>query len=786
MKRKIFKQLLVGLNIMVLLSGMSAFGQRTRTVKSSSGQAKAAATGCRGGWSGIVTYTKTLRDSLTSDEPGIRKNIDRIKHKTNRDYNYTGRTIVDGADPERPVVTSKVDFSDKDTSWGEERVFDTCNSRESGHWFIIEGNDDRLTKAQAEGPARSFNLSVDELTGLYSFNLQLPHAVGTFNREEHVKRSGHCQAKNNLPFDRSTNETAKVDGESFSIYGERLDPDNPDRIAGSKTWGDDGKGAVRSFVYTVTWRFTRCPQKLLITDLRFEHMKFPNWDDWQEINQYQGTIDGNWIRIKAKVLNLSAEAKFAEVSFKETYKGDRWDYMQPDRPLKDSSVSVRLEPGEEREVEVLWDSTGYAWFDDGRPRLLQRIKAEAWEEYKLKDSMTKNLKIAPKPLIVVHGIWSSPESFKPGYQNYMLVAHSDDWRAFIAGDKVGHGKLDVGGKFMSGGETRSVYDNADQLDKYIKYAQTESNAWHIDMVAHSTGGLIARLWLHKFAKEDLPDRVPHVLHLLMLGTPNNGVPCADAMKNASAQFRDKLRAADELMPDEMARFNRFVRNTKGTKLSSLVGIGSIVGCTSIHTGDGFVPYESARYGVADYAYADDVHPDLVSNQNFIDFVLPRVVKGPKGTYPRPIRSGESTRTKGIFGLNLSGPETTLFMNASYAPAAANDLNGSNSQSFSKELMLQSKQSIDIELPVTSAANLGVTFMADPSVSVSLLNEKGVVIAKNLSGSSEAKAFYRSLYFKNAVAQGTWKLRIVNTTDLEQPFIGFAWSNEAAKPSNSAG
>lgn len=785
MKSNIFKQALIFVFILNLLAGTMTFGQTNRTGKGSSGQWGTPTTGCRGGWSGIVTYTKTLRDSLTSDEPGIRKNIDRIKHKTSREYDYVGRTIVDGTDPKNPLVTSKVSFTDKDKTWGEERVFDTCNSRENGHWFIIEGTDDRLTQAQAEGPARSFNLNVDELTGMYSFNVQLPHAAGTFNREEHVKRSGHCQAKNNLPYDRSTNEAAKVDGESFSIYGERLDPDNPDRISGSKTWGDDGKGAVRSFVYTVTWRFTRCPQKLLITDLRFEQMKFPNWDDWQEIVEQKGTIDGNWIRIKAKVLNLSAEAKFAEVSFKETYKGDRWNYMMPDLPLKDSSVSVRLEPGEEREVEVLWDSTGYAWFDDGRARLVQRIKVEAWEEYKLKDSMTKNLKIAPKPLIVVHGIWSSPESFKPHYQNYMTTKHSYDWKAFLAGDKDGHGKLDVGGKFMSGGATKSVYDNADELDKYIKYAQTESNAWHIDMVGHSTGGLIARLWLHKFAKEDLPDRVPHVLHLLMLGTPNNGVPCADAMKNVSSQFKDKLRAADELMPDEMRRFNSFVRNTKGTKLASLVGIGSMVGCTDIHTGDGFVPYESARYGVADYAYADDVHPDLVSHQNFTYFVLPRIIKGPKGTYPMPIKSGESTRTKGIFGLNQQDPAISLFANASYEPASANP-EAANPQSFSKELMLAPKQSIDIDLPVAAAANLGLTFMANPGISVSLVNDKGVVVAKNLAGSNDARAFYRTLYIKSAVSQGTWKLHIENTADLEQPFLGFTWSAGSAKPASSVG
>src|SRR6478672_4402181 len=54
---------------------------------------------CAVGWRGIVTLSKTLKESLESDDPGIRKSIDRIKHKTSRDYEYSGRAIVDGTDP---------------------------------------------------------------------------------------------------------------------------------------------------------------------------------------------------------------------------------------------------------------------------------------------------------------------------------------------------------------------------------------------------------------------------------------------------------------------------------------------------------------------------------------------------------------------------------------------------------------------------------------------------------------------------------------------------------------
>lgn len=626
-----------------ILSGTFSISAQTRRAASQpktnqTASSKQTAQKCTGGWSGIVSFKKTLKDSLETDDPGIRKSIDRIRHKTSRDYDYTARAVVDGTNPQNPVVNTNINFTDKDLSWGEEKVFDTCNSRESGHWFIIEGSDDRVTQATATGSAKSFNLYVDEAGGTYSLNLQFPDAKGTFNREEHTKRSGHCQAKNNEPYDRSTNEPTKIEGESFSVY-EKLDLNNPDMISGTKTWGDDGKGQVRSFVFQVTWRFTRCPQKLLITDLRFEDMKFPKWDDWQEIVEQNGTIDGNLVKIKAKVLNLSSESKFVEVNFKETYKGDKWDGAKPDLPLKNSmndlGTSIKLDPYEEREVEVLWNSQGYAWFDDGRPRYLQRIKVEAWENYKLKDSMTKNLKLSPKPLVFVPGIWTNPVDFEV-YQNYLTTMHSYGWKALPVTNNPSQGTITTEGKSVPTKANRSVYDNADILAKYVENVRTSLNAWHVDMMAHSTGGLVARLYVHK-QMEVLPDNYPVVKHLLMLGTPNNGVPCADSMKYNDA-YQNFMQTAKELMPDEIALFNKYVKERKGTEFSALVGNSVPILCAAPEWNDGFVSVESAKFGISDFAITKAQHPDMVSGKTFADFVRPHLVTGPRGTYPIPVKS----------------------------------------------------------------------------------------------------------------------------------------------------
>ena len=617
-RESIRKFVTAALLAMMLIPANAALAQRkpAKTSGSSGTWGPPKAQGCQGGWRGVVKLRKTLIDSLSSDEPGIRKAMDRIKHVDSRNYSYTGTAIVNSSDPLKPQVTAKVAFTDKDNKWGEERVFDTCNSRESGHWFIIEGTDNRFTEANAEGPASSFNLSVDEMAGTYALSLELPDAIGTFKREEHVKRSGHCQAKNNEPFDRSTNEQTKIDGESLSVF-DKFDPKHPDEITGSKTWGDDGKGAVRSFVYTATWRFTRCPQQLLVTDVRFEHMKFPTWDNYEEISEQIGTIDGNLVKVKASVVNMSSETKFAEITFKETYKGDKWDGSRPDYPLHES-VTVRLGPNEEREVEVLWNTQGFAWFDDGRPRYLQRVKVEAWEEFKKKDEMTQNLKISPKPLVIVPGIWSNPQTIEL-YQNLLTVSHSYGWKAERATMK-----------------SKSVYDRADDLARYVDKVQRNNNAWHVDMVAHSTGGLVARLFAHK--QEVRPDNYPTVKHLMLLGTPNLGVPCADSMKWNDA-FDAYETTAKELMPEEMARFNQFVTQRKGTRFSALVGDSIPLLCASPTWNDGFVSVESAKFGMTDFAITNSQHPNLLEPVHFGEFIKPHIVTGPRGTYPLAIALG---------------------------------------------------------------------------------------------------------------------------------------------------
>jgi pimeloyl-ACP methyl ester carboxylesterase len=299
-------------------------------------------------------------------------------------------------------------------------------------------------------------------------------------------------------------------------------------------------------------------------------------------------------------------------------------------PLKDQTFTITLGAGEKREVELLWDSSGYAWFDDGRPRLVQRVKAEVWEKFRKVDEMTKNLKVRPKPMVLVPGIWTSRADFEL-YQNLFTTTHSYDWKASAVMDMSSHGRIGGEGAIKPSAANRSVYANADNLNTYVNSIRGSLNAWHVDMLAHSTGGLVARLYVHK-QMEVLPDGHPVIKHLMMLGTPNNGVPCADAMGYNDA-FRDQMQTARELMPEEMALFNQYVTQRKGTAFSALVGNSLPLLCATPQWNDGFVSVESARHGIEDVTFTSARHPDMVNAETFAGYVRAHVIVGPRGNYP---------------------------------------------------------------------------------------------------------------------------------------------------------
>lgn len=769
-RNKIFVRCFAVISLIALFTpGLAVTAQRKAAVASNK---TAPATKCSGAWTGTITYKRI--QAITNN-----KTVDRVSGRgqdtTNFEmkYDYSARVAVVES-PERNGSSSgrgTVTHSMTSTETVEANEKNSCDRGKT--WRTMTGKS--ISKTETSGSEQvEANVSIGVNTdGTYTVSVGLPSIQGKISGAQSSTYSGQCTPKEGKNLSMPPTPTT-IDGNSLVSDGTTLiNPNDPNRLSGTftQTW--------QNVTETITWNLQKCGAPLRLTDLKFADMKFPNWNDWQDITEQKGTVDGNLVKIKATVLNASGETKFADLRFKETYKGDKWDGAKLDAPLEDNVVSVRLEPGEEREVEMVWDSSGYAWYDDGRPRLVQRIKAELEENSKKVDEMTKNLKVAPKPVVLVHGLWSNWKAWE-SWQNILTTSHSYDWKAFPVGEKPEKGLMNTGGEFLSTSKTNGIFENAQELGKYIKYAQEDRNAWHVDVVAHSMGGLISRHYIHHFMRP-IEDGRPQISHLVMLGTPNMGSPCADVM-NSTFEFLGKdVEAVRQLRQDVAAEFNKVTTNRKGVKFSVLAGDPLPVMCKTLVWNDGVVPVPSAIWQIKDNAQSKNVHTELTGTADFSAFVKPRLAIGPKGNH-NP-EAPELPQYPGSIGaLSLPRLYGAAFDQKSAAGAFSFNILSTERQSatdetpFSKAVKIGPKQSAEVEIPVDAVQNFGVTFMAFPDVSATLLNERGLVVGKNLTNTPEAGAWFRSIFVDKGITSGTWTLKLENTSAFEREVILTTWSN----------
>jgi len=718
------------------------------------------------GWTGTVSYLRT--QSVTNS-----KTVERVSNRgrDTTDFemhnNYKALIAVtespEGNGSNVGRATVKHQGSTHETTIAKER--NSCDQGKS--WQEMTGTFVNETTSTGTGSdVANVTVGVND-DGTYTVGVSAPRIDGTVAGKQSSSFSGQCTKKEGKTTNYPEQHLAIEGGSLTSDGRNRVDPENATRLSGS--YSTSAFGATE----TITWNLQRCAAPLRLTDVKFEDMKFPNWDDWREITEQIGTIDGNWVRVTATVLNASAEHRSGLVSFKETYTGDKWDGAGPDVPLKDHTLFVDLEPGEAKDVELLWDTSGYAWFDDGRPRLVQRVKSELWEKNKLVNDLTRNLKIAPKPLVLVHGPWASWKTFET-WQNILTTSHSYEWKAFPVGEVTSKGIINTGRDVFSSEQTNTTEQNADTLQKYIRYAQEDRNAWHVDIVAHSIGGLIARNYIHRLMPA-YDDGRPQVSHLVMLGTPNLGTPCADVMDFAFRMTGTSPRVVQEMRQDSMAAFNQQNANRKGVKFSALAGNPLPTTCKTIVPNDGFTPVPSAHWTIVDRAVSKSLHPELTGTADFSSFVKPHVAIGPRGDHgPALPQASEVMPVSGAQFLKVGYPA----MRAIAATSSATS--DSLKPDFAKAVTLAPKQTLDIDIPVQAALDFGITFMAAREVSATLLDEHGAIVGKNLSTDAAASATFRSLYFNKPVSGGTWKLRLENTTAQPMQALVASWSNAGLK------
>lgn len=750
-KLNVFRQIFVLLVCAGILNG--AVAQVAAQVKRGGGinpKATAAVTSrkpaCQGGWKGVVSYTRSLYEEIHTDDPIMGK-IDQQKNRAKTDKIrseiYRGRAVVADADPYKPVVNTQSSYWYKDTENGVMREWGTCHAFNDEHEFKTSSNSIRFTEGKASGSARSFNLFLDENRGYYTFSMQFPRFMGKHSYESHLRRKGFCQAKNNEPRDVTESFDVPIDVERLTVDFQKFDLKNPDVLEGTQIIDKNDRNnpkAVKVPVITIKWKFTRCPASLVVTDIRFQEPHYPSPNTLIDIPEGGATVDGNRVKIIATIANLSGQVKTADVTFKE---------LKENTVLPEGTKGETFQPNEEKEVELEWDTSGYAWRDmpdGGQPEIDREIEVSVPT-----DRMVEEIVVKPKPVLVATSMWANAGATRTFMDHFKAVPNTK-WMVFASP--------------LAKDEQAAV--NARTLETYIKNVQTNMNAWHVDVVAHSVAGLAARVYVDGLMPTQFDGR-PTVSHLVMVGTPNRGTPCISGLGVLIGQlFNGSGRAMNEIKPDRMKNFNTMVNKQNGTKFTALSGIPLMKTCQAAYAGDGIVPNVSAQYRVRDRVHNSNPfrHEQLLADVKNFKETYKRFAIGPKGNHePDGGTSG---------GLAAIDVDESIFTHRNYgasyaAVGSAADDDGPGEEdvpNFTRGLTVKPGQGFEIDLPVTSGSRMAINFFAPANVSITLTDASGTVAGSSLAGESESDGIFRTIYIDKAFQGGNWKIKVENTGQLE--------------------
>lgn len=168
---------------------------------------------------------------------------------------------------------------------------------------------------------------------------------------------------------------------------------------------------------------------------------------------------------------------------------------------------------------------------------------------------------ADLPVVLVHGLNSTAQVWRPYTADDGFLA-SIGRRGFAVGDGQAPGDMDMGNWLTAPARTNTIAENAAILGEYIAGVRALTGADHVDIVAHSMGGLVARYYVgHLMEQRD-------VARLVMLGTPNEGSDCA----SLPAALGIGTPATLELRPGYVSQvFNRAVTDRNGVPFYVLAG-----------------------------------------------------------------------------------------------------------------------------------------------------------------------------------------------------------------------
>lgn len=333
--------------------------------------------------------------------------------------------------------------------------------------------------------------------------------------------------------------------------------------------------------------------------------------------EIERTVDGNALRIQPW-LNTAAVDPVEVVL---TLEG------QPAR-LGECTVAVGADA-----CEISVRTDGWAW--EAR-QLVGARNVQATASGGAQAIARKALAVAPKPVVLVHGLnsdhnswinWISPGGYleQVGLPGYAV----DD-------GQFGVRKMNTGNPSSPLAGTNSIAENAQVLAEYVAAVRSNTGAERVDLVAHSLGGLISRYYVQNLMpvvrSPKLPE-VPVANQLFMAGTPNGGTPCG----RVAAALGLFSPASTQITPEYLTQvFNPATNDRRAVPFFAIAGDAVktklAFRCTDIPT-DRYVSVRSVLNGiVVSPDQIEGTHSDLNNGRSSFERIFASLARSP-ADYP---------------------------------------------------------------------------------------------------------------------------------------------------------
>jgi hypothetical protein len=283
------------------------------------------------------------------------------------------------------------------------------------------------------------------------------------------------------------------------------------------------------------------------------------------------------------------------------------------------AANCSIRPGEAQCESISFRSLGWYWGETSAAQPERTIKATS---NALPVPITTRIKVAPRPVVMVHGFISNWQA----WSNYLgpdgFLA-SIGVAGYAVGDGQVEGTMNTGSLTDPARRTNTIAQNAAILGEYIERVKKKTGAQQVDLIGHSMGGMISRYYIDRVMGER------DIAQLIMLGTPSSGTDCA-VLPSALGFY---LPTVLEIRTSYMSGiFNRQITHRGGVPFSAVAGtlIQNSLGspCTEVPN-DSVVSVKSVSAIQLNYEEISLLHTELnTSEQVFQDSVRPLLQKLP--------------------------------------------------------------------------------------------------------------------------------------------------------------